>query len=176
MSGKKKTPLLKRPEILELDNHAKVSRILRLVGNQPNLGWYEDAVHEVVRKWFALGQYHLRIARALSSRPKEWRSVVSRGYYAAYNISRAVRYLTDGRVKYDASDHQVAPNLPSDFPDQATWANFLIDFRSDRNLADYEPWNDAFRKLSRRPDTSLDMATEFLRKARSYLRKRGMKI
>lgn len=176
MSGTNKSARIHRPEILELDNHAKVSRILRSVGNRTDLGWYNDAVHEVVQKWFTLGRYHLRIARTLNSRPREWRTIVSRNYYAAYNFSRGVRYLVNGTVKYDSSDHQAVADLPSDFPNHATWESFLIELRFDRNLADYEPWNGAFRKLFRSPDTSLDMVTELWKEARFYLKDRGMKI
>ncbi len=41
---------------------------------------------------------------------------MSRSYYAAYNVSRSVRYLVKGFVKFDAEDHRIVGDLPTDFP------------------------------------------------------------
>ncbi len=40
----------KRPRILELGNHAKVSRILQEIAPGHDFAWYETEVREVARK------------------------------------------------------------------------------------------------------------------------------
>ena len=71
--------------ILELGNHAKALQVLRQVGSTVDFAWYNAAVFDVARRWLLLGECHLRAAKSLEGRPREWRSVVSRAYYAAYS-------------------------------------------------------------------------------------------
>ena len=168
--------MTKRPEILELGNHAKVVRILQNLAVKTSLDWYHIEVHKVGRHWLLLASQHLRVARLLVSKPRLWRALTSRSYYAAYNASRSVRYLVKGSVKFDAADHQDVGDLPDDFPQRATWSTFLTDMRKDRNIADYEPWAGVKSALSYAPSDSLARVDEFLRKSKAYLRGKGFRV
>lgn len=83
-----------------------------------------------------LGLEHYEFARAVN-RPK-WRQIISRCYYAAYCIARAIRLYKNGLYIRDVSDHKKAVELPEDFPNKNTYANRLKTLREDRNLADYD--------------------------------------
>lgn len=168
--------MTKRPQILELGNHAKILQVLKHIAGRSNLNWYDARVREAARHWFLLAAQHLRIARRLSSRPRDWRAVVSRSYYAAYNVSRSVRYLVHGFVKFDGSDHTIVGDLPADFPQRASWSTFLVDLRKDRNVADYAPWTGMLSTLSQLPEFSLDRVEQFVKESKQYLRARGIKI
>jgi hypothetical protein len=169
-------PSIKRPEILSLGNHAQALGVLEKIAGGSDLHWYHEAVHAVAREWYQLSSHHMRAGRQLLSRPRNWRAVVSRSYYAAYNASRAVRYFVKGAVAFDSKDHQLVGDLPTDFPDAASWATFVNELRRDRNIADYEPWKDVRTKLSDSPSSSLNRVEKFISVARLYMRNRGMKI
>jgi len=162
--------------ILELGNHAKARQILRQLAGALDFGWYDAAVFDVARRWVLLGECHLRNAKARAAKPREWRALVSRTYYAAYNVSRSVRYVVTGSVRLDVKDHQEVGELPDDFPDRALWSTFLVDLRKDRNLADYEPWKDMRMGLSHRPSESVRKVAVFIRTAKAYLRGRGVQL
>jgi hypothetical protein len=98
---------------------------------------------------------------------------VSRCYYAAYNVSKCVRYCVNGSVKFDASDHKMVGDLPNDFPARASWSTFLVELRQDRNFADYEPWAKTKSRLSHAPNHSVEYAERFVRECKVYLRERG---
>jgi len=168
--------VIKRPDILEVGNHAKVRRVLEGLAGGTSLAWYHDGVRIVARHWFLLARQHLRVAQQIDTEPRFWRSVVSRAYYAGYNCSRCVRYLVRGSIKFDASDHQEVGDLPDDFPQRAVWSTFLTDMRKDRNLADYEPWKGARLGLSIAPTASVARVREFLKVSRSYLLGKGISI
>lgn len=98
---------------------------------------------------------------------------MSRCYYAAYNVSKCVRYCVDGFVKFDADDHKLVGDLPKDFPDRAAWSTFLVELRQDRNFADYEPWTKTRSRLSHAPNDSVARVEDFVKASKIYLRKRG---
>jgi len=174
--SKRRDILTKKPEILELGNHARVLRILKSHSGRSNVRWYHDAVRNVAHHWFLLASQHLRVARQLVSEPRVWRTVISRSYYAAYNASRGVRYLVKGSVKLDASDHQDVGDLPDDFPQRPAWSTFLTEMRKDRNIADYEPWIGMRSTLSHPPSVSVTRTDEFLRESKAYLRAKGIRV
>lgn len=162
------------PELLHLDNHGKVRRVLSTFASRATLARFDDAVANVVKQWYLLARRHLRVARRLVRPPRDWRSAVSRTYYAAYNASRAVRYRVNGRVKPGAEDHKEVGDLPNDFPNRDQWSSFLDDLRYDRNVSDYEPWPAARQRLKGEPADSLIEVERFIRDARGYLRDRGV--
>lgn len=168
--------MTKRPEILELGNHARILRILKSHSGTSDVTWYDDAVSNVGHHWLLLAAQHLRVAQQLRAEPRVWRAVISRCYYAAYNASRSVRYLVKGVVKLDATDHQEVGDLPDDFPRRAAWSTFLTEMRKDRNIADYEPWTGVRSTLSRAPGASFASAEEFLRESKTYLRSKGFNV
>jgi hypothetical protein len=165
-----------RPHIIEVGNHAKILALLRQMAGGANLAWYDLKVYEVVRRWLLLASQHLGVARRLVTKPRQWRSTVSRSYYAAYNASRSVRYFVQGQVKLTGEDHQSVGELPNDFPNRASWSSFLTDLRKDRNIADYEPWPEAKLMLSLPPRDSYLKARELLTVSRAYLRGKGVPV
>ena len=165
-----------RPHIIDVGNHAKILALLKQMAGSASLPWYDENVHQVVRRWLVLASQHLGVARHLAARPRQWRSTVSRSYYAAYNASRSVRYFVDGQVKLTAEDHQSVGDLPDDFPNKGVWSSFLTDLRKDRNIADYEPWLGARKTLSLPPHDSYLKTRELLTVCRAYLRGRGVGV
>ena len=161
-------------EFLKLHNHREVRRILEAFAEGADLSWFDKASITVSKKWLGLAQHHLRVARLLASPSRNWRSVISRCYYAVYTSSRAIRYFVDGSVKPDAEDHKRVGDLPRDFPNQSAWSNFANELRRDRNLADYEPWGHVRRSLTYEPADALEKAAQFVRESRNYLRRRGV--
>lgn len=162
-------------DVLKLHNHGLVRTFLASLSSDPRLQHLDEAVHAQTRAWLGLGRKHLRVARLLRSTSGDWRSVVSRAYYAAYNGSKAIRYLVHGSVRLDGDDHKHVADLPGDFPDREYYATFLTDLREARNKADYDPWPDTFRELPRSPEELLTGAEAFLRAVIGYLGLRGVK-
>jgi HEPN domain-containing protein len=71
--------------------------------------------------WFRLALEHLEDANHSFNGGRN-RSTHSRSYYAAYNASKAVRYIVDGAVSLKGDDHHKASDLPDDFPDVDRWS------------------------------------------------------
>ena len=110
--------------------------------------------------------------KLMRTRPVEYRSAVSRYYYAMYHSVRAVVYYAHGGDDHQA--HSTLPsNLPKDFPSHSIWLNDLKDARSFRNDADYDPY--PFADSDWKP-VAADLATKaplLAKEARLYLRKKG---
>jgi hypothetical protein len=87
-------------------------------------------------KLYLLGKQHYVFA--IKQNKNAWRQKISRLYYGAYNVSRAVRLCVSGEYSTDAGDHKKIGSLPSDFPNQAIYSNRLTALRDDRNLCDYD--------------------------------------
>ena len=83
-----------------------------------------------VAQLYALGQGHYYFAIRQNNR--SWRQKISRLYYAAYNVSRAVRLCVNGEYSTDSSDHRKIETLPDDFPNWNKYANRLGALREDR--------------------------------------------
>lgn len=84
-----------------------------------------------------LSKTHLQFAknaRGINS----WRQKVSRGYYACYCASRALRLFKSSEYNKKSDDHERISYLPDDLKDVAIWKNLLKTFRGDRNIADYD--------------------------------------
>jgi hypothetical protein len=133
----------------------------------------ETEIHVNVGQLYSLGRSHFLFANRQGNR--DWRQKISRFYYAAYNVSRAVRLCVNGEYSTDASDHKKIEVLPDDFPDKNTYANRLAVLREDRNLCDYD-------HVANRGDLvwsvedSAEIVEKFLRDAKKYLRDRGVGI
>ena len=100
---------------------------------------------------------------------------MSRLYYAAYNVSRAVRLFVSGDYSSDVKDHQRFDRLPEDFPRKDKYANQLAVLRDDRNMCDYDhTCRSNGLVLSTAQSTSL--VIEFVDDAKSYLVGKGLKL
>jgi hypothetical protein len=168
--------MTKKPHILDLGNHGKVLLLLKQMAGGADLSWYDQEVHAVARYWLLLASQHLRVARHLLAKPRDWRALVSRSYYAAYNSSRSVRYIVRGQIRLDGEDHQAVGDLPADFPSAVAWSSFLTELRKDRNIADYDAWPGMRGSLSLEPSVSFSRTEDFIKLSKVYLRNRGIKI
>jgi uncharacterized protein (UPF0332 family) len=120
----------------------------------------------------------LRFARELlgvadklaRSRPAQYRSAISRYYYAMYHAMRAVVYYAHGGD--DHNEHKVLPShVPQDFVDSALWQNNLKDARAHRNDADYDPypldpniWRDVALDLRVKSHQLIVLTEDYLRR------------
>jgi hypothetical protein len=137
------------------------------------IGAIETEICMNVAQLYRLGRNHYSFA--IRQHNRSWRQKISRLYYAAYNISRAVRLCVNGEFSEDSSDHKKIGVLPADFPNQATYANRLSVLRDDRNLCDYDH-TAILADLVIQIDDSAELVESLLRDARSYLLQRGVTI
>jgi hypothetical protein len=125
-----------------------------------------------VAQLFALGRSHYSFAVRQDNR--FWRQKVSRLYYGAYNVSRAVRLFVNGEYSVDAADHKKIDALPDNFPNKNTYANRLTVLGEDRNLCDYDH-TAGRRDLVLEVEEASQLVADFVRDARAYLKQRGVK-
>jgi hypothetical protein len=122
---------------------------------------------------FKLGQAHFAFAQSVPN--AEWRQRVSRLYYGAYNVRRAVALKYDGTFSTDSSDHQNVDKIPDSLNDAATYRIKLKNLREDRNLADYN-------HLAQETDLVVSpgeyeiMVTNFVQDAVQYLTSAGVAL
>lgn len=96
----------------------------------------QQLVQQATSDRLGLAGEHLVTADALVL-TGQYRSSISRHYYAMYHAARAVVFAEVGGD--DHEQHSVLPaNLPSSLPDRASRAAKLTDARALRNEADYD--------------------------------------
>lgn len=163
----------KSPHLLAAANVRKLHSNLVTVLEQAALDAIDAEIQVNIGQLYSLGRSHFLFAIRQGNR--DWRQKTSRLYYAAYNVSRAVRLCVNGEYSTDASDHKKIEVLPDDFPDKNTYANRLAVLREDRNLCDYD--HVASRSdLVWSVEDSAEIVEKFLRDAKKYLRGRGVGI
>lgn len=133
----------------------------------------EDMRHQVTADRLILANHFLQAGhRFVKMRPPQYRSAISRFYYAMYHSMRAVVYFTTGGD--DHQEHGVLPkHTPGDFPNCTIWENQLKNARTMRNSADYDPYPDApgdWRSIAR--DLGVE-AVALVRLAEGYLKQKG---
>jgi hypothetical protein len=122
---------------------------------------------------YALGRSHYNFAIRQNNR--SWRQKVSRLYYGAYNVSRAIRLCVNGEYSIDSSDHRKIEILPDDFPNKNRYANRLGVLRDDRNLCDYDH-TAKLTDLIVGVNDATELVQQFLNDAQSYLKRRGVNL
>lgn len=132
-----------------------------------------DEVRRNCRGLFELGRTHYTFACALPA--NQWRQRISRLYYGAYNVRRAVGLEYDGSFSQDSSDHRKIEGIPDDFPSFATYNIQMKNLRDDRNLADYSHLA-VETDLVRPVNEYQQIVTEFIDHARTYLVARGVTL
>lgn len=170
----------KQPPIHELKflkyvpNHGELGRKLsELQLAAPDLAEY---ARHVAKCWYRLAESHLDDAQKARAVNCE-RATFSRAYYAAYNASKAIRYLVNGAVSLKADDHQKAPELPDDFPTPDVWSEKITKLYENRLLADYDNWSTTASEHSMTQDQALNAARDLLHETRNYLNsKYGMSL
>lgn len=158
-----------------LGNHAEFKSILVSLAMNGDLPKLEEHVHAVARRWFELARLHQADAAAAGIRNNP-RAVYSRAYYAAYNASKAVRYVVSGSVSLRGDDHKKVGDLPSSFPDAAKWAGDLALLYEHRLRADYDNWSETPSENVLSPKKCRTTSAEFLKIAEQFLLKKyGLK-
>jgi uncharacterized protein (UPF0332 family) len=151
-----------------LKNHAEFKATLVSLTMNGDLPILESHVYAVARKWFELARVHQADAKAVDAR-KNPRSVYSRAYYAAYNASKAVRYMVKGSVSLRGDDHRKVADLPSSFPNIDSWGAKLQQLYEHRLRADYDNWSDTAAENALSPSDCLAAAAGFLKTAEEFL-------
>jgi hypothetical protein len=132
-----------------------------------------DEIRANVKSLFRLGESHYQFATNLA--PTEWRQRISRLYYGAYNVRRAVALEVDGSFSTDSIDHKNIGQIPDDFPGAATYRVRMTNLREDRNLADYNHL--AVEGDLVIPPTDYELIVrDFINEARNYLVNRGAAV
>lgn len=158
-------------EILE-QNPNKLANLLSKVLTANECKKIVDVGRRHTKELMKLSYHHLVFAKRIST-SANWRQKVSRAYYSCYTASKAVRLAIQGAYSQEGKDHQKVGNLPSDFPKQSYWANLLVQFRSDRNLADYDH-DKRSKNLNKLPRNYVDDAEMFYKEAYKYLKGKGV--
>jgi hypothetical protein len=165
---------MKPPHILIAAGNAHRMRAnLAGVLDEEALQAIEDEIHRNVRQLFRLGRQQYRFACSLS--PPQWRNAVSRMYFGAYNVSRAIRLCFGGEYSTDVQDHQKFEKLPADFPSKDRFANRFAVLRADRNLCDYDHTATAPQLVIPRREAE-KLVKEFIDESARYLAERGVAV
>jgi uncharacterized protein (UPF0332 family) len=166
--------LVREPSVTELEfmsitvNHGHFAEKLRQL-NQP------DAAKDVQKnaffvglRWLALAHEHLADAEVALQAGRN-RMTFSRSYYAAYNASKAIRYIVSGAVSLKGDDHHKASDLPNDFPSVDKWAEMIPKLYEHRLFSDYDNWLATQSAHSLTAQQAFELAKEFLSATKSYL-------
>jgi hypothetical protein len=163
----------KQPPVHELTflklcrNHGEFKANLTAIGI-PSADVLEYAQY-VCGRWFTLAQEHLTEANtALAANCP--RTVFSRAYYAAYNASKAARYIVHGVVSLKGDDHaNASANLPHDMPNVDQRAQDITLLYEHRLRADYDNWSDTVTSNSLTPAEAMAIASALVGELRNYI-------
>lgn len=157
-----------RMALERLRNHAEFKATLVSLTMSSDLPILESHVKAVAQKWFELARMHYADGAAFDSGANP-RAVYSRAYYAAYNASKAVRYVAQGFVSLRGDDHRKVSDLPSSFPDVDSWVTNLPLLYEHRLRADYDNWSGTADENVLLPADCLSIAKAFLKAAEEFL-------
>ncbi len=165
---------MKPPHILLLNkNVGELKKHLAGILSKKSTRAFDTAVRENVIQLFKLAEQHHTFAQAIAA--KHWRQIVSRSYYAAYNVSKAIRLAANGYYSQEAKDHEKVGDLPQDFPNRNIYANRLRLLRDDRNLCDYDHTAVQAELGSTSADT-LNFVSDLIADAKQYLRACNVRV
>jgi hypothetical protein len=165
---------LKEPSILLAgSNCQKLIRNVGYVLDAAAMALLQREIERNVAALFSLGDDHLSFAQTIAAR--QWRQRVSRLYYAALNVKRAVTLNHSGDFSTDVSDHKNISDLPSGFPNANTYGTRLVNLRDDRNIADYSHLSSE-TDLIITPADAQALVIAFRDHARAYLQSRGVQV
>lgn len=133
----------------------------------------ETEILSNVAQLYTLGKSHYYFAIRQNNR--SWRQKISRLYYAAYNVSRALRLCVNGEYSMESSDHRKIEILPNDFPNKNRYENRLGVLREDRNLCDYDH-TARIVDLVVSVNEATELVQQFLKDTQSYVKQRGVNL
>jgi HEPN domain len=167
-----KPPVSEVEFIRATGNHGEFRAKLKALGQARTSEQIKRHAHYVGLCWFWLSLEHLEDARCALAAGRA-RATFSRSYYAAYNASKAIRYIADGAVSLKGDDHHNASSgLPDDFPDVDRWSAVVTDLYEHRLRADYDNWESTAAENLLTTATAFDLASDFLDRCRLYLSSR----
>ncbi|HEY5330794.1 MAG TPA: HEPN domain-containing protein [Acidobacteriaceae bacterium] len=148
-------------------NHAELASKLNSLGlSSPDVFAYAQYVCAC---WFELAEVHLQEAKAADAASCP-RAAMSRAYYAAYNASKAARYIVKGAVSLKGDDHSAASaELPDDLPDVEQWAQDITVLYEHRLRADYDHWADTQMSNTLTTGQAITLAERFIDEVRGYV-------
>lgn len=166
---------MRSPHILLVQaNWQKIRENLRGTVGPRSLKNIDKALKVQTKELYKFGKYHYDFAISLST--THWRQIISRLYYAAYNVSRGVRFAEDASYTTESIDHAKIDKLPEKFPNKDRYQTQLKDLRTDRNLSDYDHTADQLELLISVQDAII-LVGEFLSDAKTYLlTNKGIKV
>ena len=165
---------MKEPHLLLLNkNVVELRKQLAGVLSAKSARAFDAEIIGNVVQLFRLGEEHYRFASSIHG--SHWRQIVSRSYYAAYNVSKAIRLTVSGHYSQEVKDHEKVGSLPDDFPNRNTYANKLGLLRDDRNLCDYDHTVTPADLSSTVADT-LKLVGDLVIDARKYLKTRKVRV
>lgn len=155
--------------ILELlKNHGEFKATLVSLSMSGELNVLQSHVHSVARRWFELAREHHAEASTIDPGTNP-RTVYSRAYYAAYNASKSVRYVSRGQVSLRGDDHRKVSDLPDSFPDVDAWTAKLPVLYEHRLRADYDKWANTRNENTLSPTECLKEAGNFIEVSAQFL-------
>jgi hypothetical protein len=132
----------------------------------------ENEINKNTKLLFDLGESHYLFAKQLSK--QHWRQRISRFYYGAYNIRRAVSLHENGSYGTEVDDHKKT-QLPDTLNNASTYKNRLGTLRDDRNLSDYDHIAIETDLVFSQDDTEI-FVRDFMNDVRIYLLSKGLSL
>lgn len=164
---------LKSPHLLlASSNSHRMLTNLRHILDQAACNAIQSEIDQNAKLLFHLGESHYLFAKQLGR--QHWRQRISRFYYGAYNIRRAVSFHENGSFGTEVDDHKKT-ELPRSLNNSSTYTNQLRVLRDDRNLSDYDH-TAVEDDLVLSQDESEAFVEGFLSDARAYLISRGVAL
>lgn len=106
---------------------------------------------------------------------KDWRQKISRFYYAALNVKRAVTLFDQGEYSTDGTDHKNISYLPKKFPSLERYKNQLPMLREDRNLSDYDHTAKQ-EDLALSIQTAENLVSSFISDSKKFFKEKNLNI
>jgi hypothetical protein len=133
----------------------------------------ENEIEKNTKEIFALGEEHYNFAKHT---PKShWRQRISRFYYGAYNVRRAIQLYHSGIYSTDSSDHKKIDQIPESLNNIDIYKVKLRSLREDRNLADYDH-SASENDLLLTQDDYEQFVTNFINDVRTFLKDKGVSL
>lgn len=165
---------LKEPHLFNAgSNPMKVIRNLAGILSAAELAKLQQEIVANVVGLFRLGESHFTFAQGVPT--AQWRQKISRLYYGAYNVRRAVALKHDGSFATDVSDHKNVDSIPDRLANAGIYRIKLLNLRDDRNLADYNHLAIEADLLISQVDCEA-LVGDFIRDAKAYLNTEGVSL
>jgi hypothetical protein len=167
-NGGKPAPTDERQFLRLVKNHADLRKKLVTLTLNSDLHTFDHHMQSVAASWFELAKEHLAEISKMDVKSCP-RTAYSRSYYAAYNASKAVRYVVYGEISLGGDDHRKVAELPDSFPSVSSWAVRLTQLYEHRLRADYDNWTESATENTLAPEDSRAAAVEFLGACKMFL-------